>query len=198
ILRIIAIIFINRIVGEGRLPDHSDRDALVYVQVVIHEVQRWQPITPTAIVHHVNVEDKYKRYRIPKDSTIIPNIWAILHDEAMYPDPYTFNPERWIKDGKINPDIRDITASFGFGRRICPGRLLALSSLYLTIATILSVFDISKATDENGVAIKSRVEYSLSVQNRPLPFKCSIKPRSEAHKRLINKVMEHEYPLGQT
>ncbi|KAJ8090139.1 hypothetical protein PM082_018723 [Marasmius tenuissimus] len=117
ILRIIEIIFINRIVGEGRLPDHSDRDALVYVQVVIHEVQRWQPITPTAIVHHVNVEDKYKRYRIPKDSTIIPNIWAILHNEAMYPDPYTFNPERWIKDGKINPDIRDITTSFGFGRR---------------------------------------------------------------------------------
>ncbi|KAG7099802.1 hypothetical protein E1B28_001614 [Marasmius oreades] len=25
--------------------------------------------------------------------------WAILHDEV-YPDPYTFNPERWTKDGK--------------------------------------------------------------------------------------------------
>ncbi|KAK1222666.1 hypothetical protein PQX77_014482, partial [Marasmius sp. AFHP31] len=202
---------IGRIVGEGRLPDHSDRDALVYVQAVIHEVQRWQPITPTAIVHHVNVEDEYRGYRIQRTQLssqmsggfrcpslvlvthegVFVLFRAILHDEEMYPDPYTFNPERWIKDGQIDPDIRDITASFGFGRRICPGRLLALSSLYLTIATILSVFNISKATDENGVAIEPRVEYSSSVQNRPLPFKCSIKPRSEAHERLINELAEH-------
>ena len=42
---------------------------------------------------------------------------AIQHDEIIYPDPYTFNPDRWIKDGKINTEIRDVTSGFGFGRR---------------------------------------------------------------------------------
>lgn len=43
---------------------------------------------------------------------------SILHNEEDYPDPSTFNPDRFIKDGKINPDVRDpTTITFGFGRR---------------------------------------------------------------------------------
>lgn len=42
---------------------------------------------------------------------------AILHDEKDSPDPGKFKPERFIKDGKLNPDVRDPDAAFGFGRR---------------------------------------------------------------------------------
>lgn len=42
---------------------------------------------------------------------------AMLHDEAMYPEPHVFNPDRFLKDGKLNPDIRTPDAGFGFGRR---------------------------------------------------------------------------------
>jgi cytochrome P450 len=42
----------------------------------------------------------------------------MLHDEAIYPEPFEFNPDRFMKDGKLNPDIRDPGhAVFGFGRR---------------------------------------------------------------------------------
>lgn len=47
---------------------------------------------------------------------------ALLNDESMYgPDTDKFNPERWLKDGKINPSVKDPDFAFGFGRRICPG-----------------------------------------------------------------------------
>ncbi|KAF9257322.1 cytochrome P450 [Marasmius fiardii PR-910] len=131
---------IDRVVGRDRLPDFADRESLPYCEAIMQEVFRWQPIAPVGIVHYTHVEDEYRGYRIPKNSTIIPNIWAILHDETAYPDPYTFNPERWLTGTtlpngktKINHNARDTTASFGFGRRICPGRHLATSTTFLTI-----------------------------------------------------------------
>jgi cytochrome P450 len=42
----------------------------------------------------------------------------MAHDEDEYPDPYSFKPERFIKDGQLNPKIRDpAMIAFGFGRR---------------------------------------------------------------------------------
>lgn len=44
---------------------------------------------------------------------------AILHDERLYQDPFEFRPERFLKDGKIDPDVVDPQrAAFGHGRRI--------------------------------------------------------------------------------
>lgn len=40
------------------------------------------------------------------------------HDEEDYPDPFEFKPERYFKDGKLNPEVRDpLNVAFGFGRR---------------------------------------------------------------------------------
>ncbi|KAK7024506.1 hypothetical protein VNI00_016259 [Paramarasmius palmivorus] len=181
---------LDRVVGSGRLPDFADKDALPYCTAIMYEVMRWQPIGPVGVIHYIHVEDEYRGYHIPKDSTVIPNAWAILHDEDMYPDPYRFNPDRWIKDGKINPDIRDTTAGFGFGRRICPGRFLAQSSMFLTVVTMLSAFEISKSVDSHGNIIEPKVEYVSSLQNRPAPFQCRIKPRSDVHARLIREGFE--------
>ena len=35
---------LDRVVGRDRLPDLSDRDALPYVNAVLKEIFRWQPI----------------------------------------------------------------------------------------------------------------------------------------------------------
>ena len=43
---------------------------------------------------------------------------AVLHDEKLYPEPFSFKPDRFLKDGKINKDVCDpLVATFGFGRR---------------------------------------------------------------------------------
>jgi len=42
---------------------------------------------------------------------------AILHDEKTYPDPFTFKPERFMKNGKVVFDEKVIISAFGFGRR---------------------------------------------------------------------------------
>lgn len=41
-----------------------------------------------------------------------------MHDPEAYPDPEEFKPERFIKDGVLDPSVRDPNiAVFGYGRR---------------------------------------------------------------------------------
>jgi hypothetical protein len=75
---------------------------------------------------------------------------AILHDRVVYPDPDSFKPERFINpDGSLRDDPV-LTALFGFGKRICPGRHLADATIFIVIASLLSVFNIKKGNNTNG------------------------------------------------
>ncbi|KAK7450603.1 hypothetical protein VKT23_012913 [Stygiomarasmius scandens] len=152
---------LDRIVGKVSLPDFKDRESLPYVSAIVKEVQRWQPVGPLGISHFLEEEDTYKGYRIPKNTTIVPNVWAMLHDEALYgPEPNRFNPGRFLtEDGTLNPNIPDPEADFGFGRRTCPGRLVALSSLWISIASVLATFNLDKAIDQDGNYIDPTGEY---------------------------------------
>jgi cytochrome P450 len=74
---------------------------------------------------------------------------AILHDPVMYPEPDAFKPERFINpNGNLREDPV-LSSGFGFGRRICPGRHLAEATLFIAIASLLSVFNIKKG-NSNG------------------------------------------------
>lgn len=85
----------------------------------------------------------------------------MLHDPEVYPFPMTFNPERFLTaNGKINVDVPDPDAAFGFARRSCPGRKLAMSSLWLTIASVLSMFEVSMYTDEEGRVARPEGDYT--------------------------------------
>ncbi|KAE9394855.1 cytochrome P450, partial [Gymnopus androsaceus JB14] len=130
---------LDRVIGSDRLPDFGDKSSLPYIQAIVNEVLRWQPVNPLVVAHLSTEEDIYNGYRIPKNATVMANVWAILHDGTKFPDPYTFNPDRYIcaADGRLNLHVMDPTSGFGFGRRICPGRNMAFSTLWITIASVL-------------------------------------------------------------
>ncbi|KAJ7627128.1 cytochrome P450 [Roridomyces roridus] len=178
---------IDRALSEGTLPDFSDRDsgALPYVEALIKEVLRWGCVGPKGVSHFLEVEDEYRGYRIPAGSIVIPNVWAIMNDETMYPNPGIFDPERFLLEGKLKRDILDPQLMFGFGRRICPGRHLAADSLWLTIVSILATFNITKAVGDDGKVIEPSYEFSSAVTSVPLSFRCSILPRSQSAQELV-------------
>lgn len=75
-------------------------------------------ILPLGLSHRVIQDDVYKGVRIPKGAAVVANLWAILHDERAYPDPFSFNPDRFDHqdlDKNINGDPR--RTMFGFGKR---------------------------------------------------------------------------------
>lgn len=176
---------IDAVIGSERLPTFVDKDQLPYVHAVIQEVLRWIPVFPLAVPHRATNADQYKGYHIPAGATILGNSWAILHNEEQYPDPEAFKPERYIDHPEV-PDPIEIGA-FGYGRRSCAGKDMALDTVWIAIASVLSVYDISKAVDDHGNPITPAVELAPGTISHPAPFKCVIKPRSQAALALIQQ-----------
>lgn len=79
-----------------------------------------------------------------------------------------FIPERFIlgdkdKDHNLDAIMESFIAVYGLGRRICPGRFVAFQQLFITIATIISLFDITAGVDENGKLNKVEPDFTFSL-----------------------------------
>lgn len=61
-----------------------------------------------------------------------------------------FKPERFLNEDGTFRDDPTLSLAFGAGKRICPGRYLVEATLFVVAASVLSVFNVTKARDENG------------------------------------------------
>ncbi|KZV80853.1 cytochrome P450 [Exidia glandulosa HHB12029] len=182
---------IEAITGGDRLPTYNDRERMPYVDALIQEVHRWNPVLPCGLPHFCSTEDVYRGFRIPSGSTVLANVWHITHDPKIYPEPFAFNPDRYLGDtvgSSVNPDPKGFI--FGFSRRECPGRFVADASVWLMVATTLATFNIGMATDENGQPLVPDVKYSSGILRRvrrlhPLSFPCKIVPKSPRAAALV-------------
>ncbi|KAJ3505895.1 hypothetical protein NLJ89_g7172 [Agrocybe chaxingu] len=180
---------IDMVVGTSRLPTFDDRASLPYVEAVYREVMRYNPPLSIGVAHASAEDDYYNGYFIPKGTTIFANLWAMAHDEEKYREPDTFNPERFFtENGELNGDSRVL--AYGFGRRACVGKHVASATMWITIASILSDFNIDKAKDEFGNEIEIDHGYEdLGMIIHKKPFKCSILPRSDLVSKLVKEAL---------
>jgi cytochrome P450 len=90
---------------------------------------------------------------------------AILHDPEIYPDPEKFKPERFLNpDGSVRDDPT-LSLAFGIGKRACPGRHFVNATIFIITSSVLSVFNVTKAKDENGheIPVKAAVTVDRGV-----------------------------------
>ncbi|KAF8814859.1 cytochrome P450 [Phlegmacium glaucopus] len=193
---------LDSVIGEGRLPGFTDQSRLPYTNALVTGVLRWNGVAPTGVPHTALEDGFIGGYFIPKGALILTNLWNMLHDPETYPDPFKFDPERFIAspDKEAQRDPRN--AFFGYGRRICPGMYLAEASLFACITISLADFIIDNVVI-NGVPIvpvhestsgilrftsRCMEDYLLTVSfahNYPKPFQCYIRPHSEKAVSLI-------------
>ncbi|KAF8912667.1 cytochrome P450 [Mucidula mucida] len=180
---------LDTVVGRDRLPNFLDRANLPYVMALVLEAMRWRPVEPLAVAHANVNADVYEGYLIPSGSIIMGNVWAIMHDKKVYPDPEAFNPERFLGPNP-QPDPR-IIGAFGFGRRNCVGRHLAMQTAYIMVSSLLWAFKIEPAHDANGNDITpDPLAYSDTLILQPLPFKCNFTPRFEGVEDVIHQLAD--------
>ncbi|KAK7464944.1 hypothetical protein VKT23_006152 [Stygiomarasmius scandens] len=173
---------LDRVVGRNRLPVVEDEKNLPYIHAIIKEVERchnpfWLG-TP-----HVNTQDfTYRGQFIPKDTVIVLNTYTMHHDPQRHPEPFKFNPDRYMNDSTLssesanlaNPMERDHWM-FGVGRRICPGMWVAEREIFLVIARLLWAFKMEQIPNE-PIDLK---EYDGLSGRSPVPFRIKMIPRDD-------------------
>nr|VWP01747.1 Uncharacterized protein [Ganoderma boninense] len=180
---------LDRVCGRDRLPNADDEKDLPYLRAIAKEVARFHnPFwlgTP-----HMSTEDfAYRGFFIPKGTVVIGNTWTMHRDPVRHPDPYAFNPDRYADDTVPSADsahLPDVMErdhwSFGIGRRVCPGVILAEKEVFLGLAHMLWAFKISPIP---GVPIDLK-EYDGVSGRSPVPFVVRLTPRDASVAEVLN------------
>lgn len=155
--------------------------------------------------HFTKVEDSYMGYHIPANSIVLPNAFAITRDESVFgPDADDFIPERWLADEQdtkakseqptIDACGMNVTAlkdlpqtGFGFGRRICTGRIIARNQLFIQMARMLWAFDVEAGISE-ATGQRPQIDPMNCTEGfvtLPKPFKAEMRPRGEWARRVV-------------
>ncbi|KAK7746260.1 hypothetical protein SLS53_002219 [Cytospora paraplurivora] len=146
------------------VPTFEELQYLPYLAAIVKETLRLTPAGTSGVGHTTTQAEpqtldlgyesgrETMRLTIPTGATVLANIYGIHHNEAQFPEPWCFNPDRWLypvcpsnsqikKVPSVNLDHTHASYAFGFGKRICPGSSLASYSLSISIAMLLLCFD---------------------------------------------------------
>ncbi|PYH43736.1 cytochrome P450 [Aspergillus saccharolyticus JOP 1030-1] len=170
--------------GAARIPNFDDVQQLPYMNAFVNETMRWRPIAPEGVPHSLMEEDEYEGYTLPKNSIVIANQWQMAMDPATFTDPQAFRPERWLEDPKLP------ISAFGFGRRACPGRHIAMNSMRIVMCRLLWAYDFDHAYEHGQkVPIDPDNFVREGVLSKPAPFKARLRVRSPAHEKTIQSAL---------
>ncbi|XP_066346770.1 cytochrome P450 78A5-like [Miscanthus floridulus] len=164
---------LDAVVGRGRAVSDADVARLPYLQRVVKETLRVHPPGPLLSWARLAVHDAVVGgHLVPAGTTAMVNMWAIAHDPAVWADPSAFRPERFEEEdvSVLGGDLR--LAPFGAGRRVCPGKTLALATVHLWLAQLLHRFQWAPA--DGGVDLAERLGMSLEMEK---PLVCKPTPR---------------------
>ncbi|WCJ35033.1 cytochrome P450 family 71 subfamily B polypeptide 2 [Euphorbia peplus] len=126
-------------VENGKL-DESVIHELKYLKAIFKETMRLHPPAPL-LPRLCSEECKINGYTINPKTEVLVNVWAIGRDPNYWIEPENFNPDRFIGSEVDYKGCNFEYLPFGVGRRICPGILLGIADMELTLAKLLCDFN---------------------------------------------------------
>jgi cytochrome P450 len=132
---------LDRVVGRNRRVHESDLPNLPYLHAIVQETFRLHPPSPVTIAH-VNVTDaQILKYKIPANTNVVVNIWAIGRDPKVWDKPLEFIPDRFLNTNISLAGSNYNLLPFGSGRRRCPGLELGQLMMHCGLTTLIQAFD---------------------------------------------------------
>jgi cytochrome P450 len=137
-----------------RLAD-GDED---YLAATINEVLRARPVLPNAAPRLVKQPVEVGGWSYQPGVCLLANTYLVHHDPEIYPEPYTFRPERFLEE----PPGTYTWIPFGGGRRRCLGASFAI----LEMKTVLREVVARYALEPAGEAVELSRRRSITISPR--------------------------------
>ncbi|MEO0376148.1 MAG: cytochrome P450 [Cyanobacteria bacterium P01_A01_bin.17] len=132
---------IVRVLG-GREISVEDLEQMPYLEQVLQESMRLLPVI--AFVGRQAIEPvAIQGHHLPKKSLIIIAPWTLHRRADIYPEPLTFNPDRFA-EGNIS---KFAYLPFSGGPRACIGQGFAMMQMRINLAMILQRYRLSLPSD---------------------------------------------------
>ena len=129
---------------------------LPYLRAIIDEAMRLIPpvgshLPRDVVAPGITIDDNF----YPPGVTVGVSAYALHHNAAYYPDPYAFQPERWIVNEKAGVSKEMVSRAqsafcpFSIGHRGCIGKNLAYVELSLAVARFAWKYDMEEVQGWN-------------------------------------------------
>ena len=130
----------------------GDEDAAETIEATIVEGMRSRPVIPM-IGRRVMVPWRLGEYSVPAENAVAMSILLLHHREDLYPDPFSFRPERWLgrKPGTYE------WIPFGGGIRRCLGASLAMAEQRVVLEAMTRRLDLAADQPEPEHAVHRNV-----------------------------------------
>ncbi|KAF2762321.1 cytochrome P450 61 [Pseudovirgaria hyperparasitica] len=153
--------YLERVREENLRLRNGDRNAplsmdmlenMTFTRAVVKETLRYRP--PVLMVPYVAKKafPITDTYTAPKGSMVIPTTYPALHDPEVYPNPDTFDPDRWIT-GDAEKQVKNWLV-FGTGPHYCLGQVYATHNLMAMIGMASMFLDWKHTVTEKSEEIK--------------------------------------------
>ncbi|CAG8765529.1 1650_t:CDS:1, partial [Funneliformis caledonium] len=123
---------------------NEDLDNLKYLDAVIKETNRIQPIVPVSGRDLSTSSDTIAGYKFDSRASFFINNLYIHRHEDYWREPNKFMPERFLND-KI---VKNSYVPFGGGIRICPGKLSAMTQIKTLLILFLMKYNVELVDKE--------------------------------------------------
>lgn len=162
---------IDRVIGK-QLPRLQDRSFMPYNDAIVHECIRHFMGRTFGVPHRALRNTSLAGYDIPKDTMVVSNFTNILMNEKYYPNPYEFNPERFISEGKVV--LPDHYFPFGLAKHRCMGDILAKCNIFIFTTAMLQKFSFEPIPGEPLPSL----HHIDGVTPSAAPFRAKVTPRT--------------------
>ncbi|EMS64391.1 Cytochrome P450 71C2 [Triticum urartu] len=120
----------------------DDLGNMAYLKAVVMETLRLHPPLPLLLPHLSMAECDIDGYKVPAETRVIVNAWALGRDPGSWEAADEFMPERFVDIVSLDFKGRDFQfLPFGAGRRMCPGINFGMASVEIMLANLVYCYD---------------------------------------------------------
>ncbi|KAJ5461817.1 uncharacterized protein N7458_003369 [Penicillium daleae] len=158
--------------GNGNITFKESQD-MPYFQAVMKEALRMHSATGLPMWRVVPAGGAQIGDRFFHEGTIVgANTWVAHYDERVFPNPRTFQPERWL-EAESEPDklkeMNQMYMPFGLGSRTCLGKHISILEMSKLIPRLLREFEFTPLrnnwTTQNFWFVKP-MDFEVQVKRR--------------------------------